>query len=351
MRVQNEACNAANLEVKAAKGLVKSKGQEIDYVQRLIKKTNPVEDIDSTICKLVQMIMPETLCSKDESQVIREIKQLKSIRNQLALNVGFQDETLQALYQKDQIQEHVKRLKKELKSFKDGVLKAEVVAKSVRKKYEVELEEERGLRTQLKVANVSRQEAYQHLNKLKNYPDEDKHSDDESKEKVAGNNEQIMKNEEHAEPTEILDDKEEEETNEPRIGEIELKRQHQLEENKNANEARTQAELQAQKEAEKKEKARLKRLRQKERKRAGGDVAESKETQNTEERTQQLPQPHVLLKQLKRSIIPTHPAVAFADRSRKGLWKHSGKMVTAAVIVLSVISLGYTDYAKLVSSQ
>lgn len=155
--------------------------------------------------------------------------------------------------------------------------------------------------------------------------------DDEFKEKVAGDNEQIMKNEGHAEPTE--------------------KKQHQLEENVNANEACTQAELQAQKEAEKKEKARLKRLRQKERKRAGGDVAESKEIENTEENTQQLPQPHVMLTQLKRSMIPTHPAVAFATRSRKGLWKHSGKLVTAVVVLLSVISLGYTDYAKLVSSQ
>lgn len=50
----------------------------------------------------------ETSCLEDENQVVREIKQLKSIRKQLALNVGFQDETLQALYQKDQIQEHVK---------------------------------------------------------------------------------------------------------------------------------------------------------------------------------------------------------------------------------------------------
>jgi hypothetical protein len=97
--------------------------------------------------------------------------------------------------------------------------------------------------------------------------------------------------------------------------------------------------------------ARLKRLKQKERKRAGRDVAESKEIENTEEKTHELPQPDVLLKQLKRSIIPTHPAVAFATRSRKGLWKHSGKMVTAAVVLLSVISLGYTDYAKLVGSQ
>ncbi|PWA77911.1 hypothetical protein CTI12_AA212160 [Artemisia annua] len=107
-RAQNEACNAANLEVKAAKGLVKSKGQEIDYFQRLIKKTNPVADIDSRICKLVHMKNHETSCLEDENQVIREIKQLKSIRKQLALNVGFQDETQQALYQKDQIQEHVK---------------------------------------------------------------------------------------------------------------------------------------------------------------------------------------------------------------------------------------------------
>ena len=63
-----------------------------------------------------------------------------------------------------------------------------------------------------------------------------------------------------------------------------------------------------------------------ERKRAGVDVAESKGDRKNRKKTQQLPQPHVLLKQLKQSRIPTHPPFTYAHRSKKRLWKHSRKM-------------------------
>jgi len=54
------------------------------------------------------MIQHETLCLKDEKQFIREIKQLKTLRDQLASNMGSQDEVQQALDQKDQNEERMK---------------------------------------------------------------------------------------------------------------------------------------------------------------------------------------------------------------------------------------------------
>lgn len=50
----------------------------------------------------------ETLPLKEEKQFIREIKQLKQLREQLSSSLGKQDEVQQALDQKDHIEERSK---------------------------------------------------------------------------------------------------------------------------------------------------------------------------------------------------------------------------------------------------
>lgn len=55
-----------------------------------------------------QVIQHETLDLKDEKQFIREIKQLKTLRDQLASNMGTKEEVRQALDQKDQNEERMK---------------------------------------------------------------------------------------------------------------------------------------------------------------------------------------------------------------------------------------------------
>lgn len=54
------------------------------------------------------MIEHETLPLKEEKQLIREIKQLKQVREQLSSTMGKQDELQQALDQKEHIEERLK---------------------------------------------------------------------------------------------------------------------------------------------------------------------------------------------------------------------------------------------------
>ncbi|KAI3734526.1 hypothetical protein L6452_13996 [Arctium lappa] len=170
LKAHNEEFNTAKLEETAARRLVRLKRQEIDSVQSVInrvKNAMSVKDIDGRIYNMEHMIQHETLCLKDEKQFIREIKQLKTLRDQLASNMGSQDEVQQALDQKDQNEERMKTLRKELDSLKDKVSKAEAAVIAVGKKYDEESRRERELQAQFRAADDVRQKAYAHLNSLK----------------------------------------------------------------------------------------------------------------------------------------------------------------------------------------
>lgn len=54
------------------------------------------------------MIQHETLPLKEEKQFIREIKQLKQLREQLSSNMGSQDEIKKALEQREETEERLK---------------------------------------------------------------------------------------------------------------------------------------------------------------------------------------------------------------------------------------------------
>lgn len=54
------------------------------------------------------MIQHETLPLKEEKQFIREIKQLKQLREQLSTNMGSQDEIKKALEQRQETEERLK---------------------------------------------------------------------------------------------------------------------------------------------------------------------------------------------------------------------------------------------------
>lgn len=157
-------------KARASKRSVKSKRAEIDSIQSVINKVKnaiSVEDIDARIYSMEHMIQHETLPLKEEKQFIREIKQLKQLREQLSSNIGSQDEVQQALKKRDEFEERLKILKKELDNLKDGVLKAETVARAAQKKYEDESLKLRELISQVEDANDIRQAAYHHLQSLK----------------------------------------------------------------------------------------------------------------------------------------------------------------------------------------
>ncbi|KAL6493319.1 hypothetical protein OROGR_033078 [Orobanche gracilis] len=150
-------------EGRNARKLVRSKRLEIDSLQSLINKAKnalSIKDIDSQIYNLEHVIQHETLPLKEEKQFIREIKQLKQLREQLSYNMGSQDEIKQALEQRGEVEERLKVLRKELDILKDKVLKAEASAVEAEKKYDHENKKVKELQAHFRAANDIRQAAY-----------------------------------------------------------------------------------------------------------------------------------------------------------------------------------------------
>ncbi|CAI9777120.1 unnamed protein product [Fraxinus pennsylvanica] len=170
---------AAKLEDRAARKLVRSKRLEMDSLQSVInraKNATSIEDIDSRIHNMEHVMQHETLPLKEEKQFIREIKQLKQLREQLSSNMGNQDEIQQALDQREQVAERLKELKKELDSLKGKVLKAEAAVMAAGKKYEDENKKVKELQDQFRAADEVRQAAYAQLASLKkDFFDKNKH--------------------------------------------------------------------------------------------------------------------------------------------------------------------------------
>ncbi|KAK2988168.1 hypothetical protein RJ640_020650 [Escallonia rubra] len=165
-----ESFEAAKSEERAARRSVKLKRQEIDSVQSVINRVKnaiSVEDIDGRIHTMEHMIQHETLPLKEEKQFIHEIKRLKHLRGQLSSNMGSQDEIQEALDQKDQIEERLKILKKELDALKDSVSKAEGASVAAGKKYDDESKRVKEFQAKFRAADDTRQEAYAHLLSLK----------------------------------------------------------------------------------------------------------------------------------------------------------------------------------------
>ncbi|KAG2697990.1 hypothetical protein I3760_07G129900 [Carya illinoinensis] len=161
---------ATKLEERAARDLLKSKRQEMDSAQSVInrvKNSISVEDIDGRIRNMEHAIQHETLPLSEEKQLIREIKQLKQLREKLSSDMGRQDNVQSALVQKDEIEARLKLLRKELDILRDNVMKAEAVTTAARKRYDEENEKFNELHAQFKAADNIRQEAYAHLQSLK----------------------------------------------------------------------------------------------------------------------------------------------------------------------------------------
>ncbi|CAA0824390.1 Unknown protein [Striga hermonthica] len=153
----------AKSEGRNARKLVRSKRMEIDSLQAVINKAKnalSIEDIDSQIYNMERIIQHETLQLKEEKQLIREIKQLKQLREQLSSNMGSQDEIKQALEQREEVEERLKIHRKELDVLKDKVLKAETAALEAEKKYDDENRTVKELQAQFRVADEVRQAAY-----------------------------------------------------------------------------------------------------------------------------------------------------------------------------------------------
>ncbi|XP_022982000.1 uncharacterized protein LOC111480984 [Cucurbita maxima] len=169
-KVLSDNLEAAVSEGRAARDLLKSKRQEIDSVQSVITKVKnamSIGDIDGRVRSIEHSIEHETLPLKEEKQLIREIKQLKQLREQLSSTTGKQNELQQALDQKDQFEERLRLLRKEMDLLRGNVLKAESVIKAAKKICNDESLKLDELQSKFKAADKIRQEAYANLQSLR----------------------------------------------------------------------------------------------------------------------------------------------------------------------------------------
>ncbi|KAJ4963079.1 hypothetical protein NE237_023018 [Protea cynaroides] len=170
IQMKRETCNEyrdklenAKSEERICRDGLSAKRQEIDSVQSAIS----IDDINDRIHNMEHMIQHETMPLKEEKQLIREIKQLKLLREQLSSQMGRQDEDQQTSDQRDRSEERFKLLKQELDSLRKNLLQGEKITKAAKDKYLDENEKLRKLQSQFKAADDLRQEAYAHLQSLK----------------------------------------------------------------------------------------------------------------------------------------------------------------------------------------
>ncbi|KAJ4977931.1 hypothetical protein NE237_008711 [Protea cynaroides] len=157
IQMKRETCNEyrdkfenAKLEERICRDGLSAKCQEIDSIHNM-----------------EHMIQHETMSLKEEKQLIREIKQLKLLHEQLSSQMGKQDEHQQTSDQRDRSEECFKLLKQELDSLRKNLLQAEKITKAAKDKYLDENEKLRKLQSQFKAADDLREEAYAHLQSLK----------------------------------------------------------------------------------------------------------------------------------------------------------------------------------------
>ncbi|XP_075515893.1 uncharacterized protein LOC142550701 [Primulina tabacum] len=150
-------------EDRSVKKLIKEKRMEIDSLQSVINKAKnatSIEDLNCRIKTIEHMIQHETLPLKEEKQLIHEIKQLKQLREQLSSSNCSQSEIQQALEQREQAEERLKTLRKELSNLKYTASKAQTACDEAEGKYNVEHKKVKELQAHFRAADDVRQEAY-----------------------------------------------------------------------------------------------------------------------------------------------------------------------------------------------
>ncbi|GAB4834678.1 hypothetical protein Ancab_032941 [Ancistrocladus abbreviatus] len=162
--------DAAKSEERAARDMFRAKRQEKDSAQSLsneAKNAMTIEDVDRRILYMEHRIAHETLPLNEEKQLIREIRQLKHLREQLSSNTSKLEEFQHALDQNDKIGEQLKVLGREMDACREKLSKVEAAARAAKKKYDDETVELNKLYAQFESANDIRQKAYAHLQGLK----------------------------------------------------------------------------------------------------------------------------------------------------------------------------------------
>ncbi|KAL5707328.1 hypothetical protein ACHQM5_025387 [Ranunculus cassubicifolius] len=161
---------AARSEERASRDALHAKRKEMDSVMLVInrmKNATSIEDIGDRVRGMQHRIEHETVPLKEEKQLIREIKQLKNLRDQLSSSLGQRDELEPTSDERVKTEERFKLLKQEMESCKKEVMRLEGITKAAWKVYHEENEKIKDLQDQFRASDELRQETYLHLQKLK----------------------------------------------------------------------------------------------------------------------------------------------------------------------------------------
>ncbi|KAJ6793171.1 trichohyalin [Iris pallida] len=171
LRQYEQELEDASVKENKHRAIFNAKHGEVDGVQLLVNRINTatsIADIDEKIQTMVHRQQHETIDLKQEKHYIREINQLKRLREQLSVKKVPQKEIDEALGQKVEVYTHLEILKKELKPLRDVLKSAKNSHYEVWKRMLGEKDLLNKLREQYVVANGIRQEAYRNLQELRN---------------------------------------------------------------------------------------------------------------------------------------------------------------------------------------
>ncbi|KAK1314080.1 Proton pump-interactor 1 [Acorus calamus] len=161
---------ARRSEETAARETLDKKRADLDAVRAILNKIEnamAIDEISDKIRSLEHKMQHETVSLPEEKQMMREIKQLKSLREQRRSNMGSQAELQEALDQRDEINERFRVLRQEFETLRSALSRCEGISNAARRRHNDEQKNLQILQMQHRAADDLRQEEYQNLLKIK----------------------------------------------------------------------------------------------------------------------------------------------------------------------------------------
>ncbi|KAK1266477.1 Proton pump-interactor 1 [Acorus gramineus] len=161
---------ARRSEETAARETLDKKRADLDAVRAILNKIEnamAIDEISDKIRSLEHKMQHETVSLPEEKQMMREIKQLKSLREQRRSNMGSQAEVQEALDQRDEINERFRVLRQEFETLRSALSRCEGISNAARRRHNDEQKNLQILQMQHRAADDLRQEEYQNLLKIK----------------------------------------------------------------------------------------------------------------------------------------------------------------------------------------
>ncbi|KAK1283012.1 Proton pump-interactor 2 [Acorus calamus] len=161
---------AVRLEESAARDALNKKNDELEPVRarmKMLKCAMDIDEISDKIRRLEHKMQHETIPFDEEKQLLREIKRLKSDREQRRMDMGSKAELQGAFEQREEINKRFQVLSQEHETLKSALSRRVAISRAAWKRHDDESKNFQIFRVRHKAANDLRQEEYMNLQKLK----------------------------------------------------------------------------------------------------------------------------------------------------------------------------------------